>query len=1206
MASPKLGVCLFAFALAALGQGDRGTITGTIADSTGAVVATASVQAKNIQTGAAYDVASTNTGNYTLSQLPAGSYEISVTVPGFKKYVRQGLTVEVAQSLRIDVVLDVGSATESVTVSAAAPLLKTESGELSHNITAQRLDDLPVLGVGVAAGSGAIRNPFAVVSLIPGVYNDINVNLKVNGAPANTQSVRIEGQDATNGYVSSRAQQMQPGVDSIQEVAVQTSNFAAEYGQVGGGFFNYTMKSGTNQLHGTAYDYYVNEFLNAGTPFTVSPRGLLRPAQRRNDWGFTVGGPVVLPKLYNGHDKTFFFFNFEQYREFQNINNQSVTVPIQAYRDGDFRRALTGRTLATDPLGRPILEGAIYDPTTQRLAPNGQTIRDPFPNNMIPLERMDPVALKVQALIPLPNVNPNALTSNGIYPYLGDRLAYIPSFKIDQNLGARGKLSFFYSRIYNKSQFNNTTGGADGLPDPITAALGTTLNSHMYRLNFERSLTPSLLLHLGAGYQDNFFNDDVVNVHYDSQKDLGLRGATLPRMFPAFQNANNAQGGVKNLGPSVNRNVWYQKPTANASVTWVKNNHTYKAGAELRVEGYPTLLYTASNGIYSFNANETGLPSTQGQNLQGGVVGAPYASFLLGLVDSGNVAYPPSLRLGRQMWGVFVQDTWKVSRRLTLDYGLRYDYQTYLREQYGRIPMFAPTVPNPSADNRPGAVVFEGNGPQRCSCDLAHNYPFAFGPRVGLAFQINSRTVLRAGWGIVYSGTPDNNGATSSVATPTPFNTPAFGQPAMTLRNGIPITPSPWPNFDPGQFPLPGAINSPKVALDPNAGRPARQNQWSIGIQREITPNVAVELSYVGNRGVWWTAPALIDVNALTTQRLGSFGLDIGAAADRTLLTSPINSAIAAQRGFNKLPYSSFPGGSTVAQSLRPFPQFGTIQYLWSPLGKTWYDSLQAKATKRFSRGLSATASFSWQKTLTLAAETDPANLGLGSAVVNDVFNRQLNKYISSFDQPFVLNFSATYIVPAFHAGLGFAGKAASWILRDWTVAPYAQYASGLPSQAPLAQNALASLLFRGTFANRNPGVPLFTQDLNCHCFDPNKEFVLNPNAWSQPAAGQFGTAAAYYSDYRYQRRPVENLGFGRTFRFRERATLNLRADFINIFNRARMNDPVATNALATQTRNISGQPSAGFGWINTAFGNGPASSIQFPRNGTVVARLTF
>ena len=1031
--------------------------------------------------------------------------------------------------------------------------------------------------------------------------------------------------------------QVQPSVDSIQEVAIQTSNFSAEYGQVGGGFFNYTMKSGTNQLHGTLYDYFVNEALDAGVPFTVDPAKPgqhIRTVERRNDYGFTIGGPVVLPKLYNGHDKTFLFFNWEQFREFKNINAQSVTVPIQAYRDGDFRRALTGRNLcptatpSCDPIGRSILEGTIYDPTTQRLAPNGQIIRDPFLNNMIPANRMDPVFQKVQALIPLPNALPNALVNNGIYPYISDRVTSIPSFKIDHNLSLKDKLSFFFSRIETGSQYSNTTGGADGLPEPITQAIGTFINSRMFRLNYEHTLTPSVLLHFGAGYQDEFFGDDRAVTNYDAEKDLGLVGATVKRMFPNFNGASNAQGGVKTLSSATNRHIFYQKPTANSSLTWVKNNHTYKFGGEMRIEGIPTTLFSSTNGVYTFSPNETGLPSTQGQVLQGGTVGFPYASFMLGLVDSARVSYPPTLRTGKSMWGFFAQDTWKISRKFTLDYGLRYDYGTYYREQYGRIPNFSAKVPNPSVGGRLGAVIFEGDGPPYCNCNFAHNYPWAFGPRLGAAYQINSKTVFRAGWGIVYNGTPDNNGATAGIPVPVDVNSPAFGQPVMTLRNGIPFAATPWPNFDPGQFPLPGTISAPKVAMDQNAGRQARQVQWSIGLQRELGRNLAVEAAYVANRGVWWSAPALVDVNALTPQAIAAAGLDINTAADRTLLTSPMSSATAIQRGFStRLPYSGFPLGSTVAQSLRPFPQFSSVQSLWSPLGKTWYDSLQAKATKRFSYGLSFTSVFTWQRSLNMAGDTSPGNLSLGNAVVNDVFNRSQNKYLSGFDQPFLFNTALNYVVPKFGFGGGASGKIASWAVRDWTLGVYVGYSSGMPIRSPWGQNALNSLLLRNvqaptsvtgyissgqppaqaTFANRVPGVPLYTVDINCHCYDPNTTFVLNPKAWTQPAAGQWGTSAAYYSDYRFQRRPVENLAVGRTFRIKERATVNIRAEFSNIFNRARMQDPAYANALATQTRNPAGQATAGFGWLDTTFGTaGAVTSIQLPRTGTVVARLQF
>src|SRR5437868_4068797 len=304
-----LVICLLA--VGAFGQSDRGTITGTVGDPAGAVVAGAAVEAKNTETGALYQGATSGTGNYTLSQLPAGNYELTVTVPGFKKYVRQNITVQVANTLRLDVALEVGATSDAVTVTEAATLLKTESGELSHNVSTDRVNNLPVINLGAGTGVGNIRNPLQAINLIPGSAFANDNTLSVNGMPANTQFIRIEGQDATNGEHRQFNQVSQASLDAIQEVTVQTSNFAAEYGQAGGGYFNYTMKSGTNTFHGGAYDYFVNEVLNAGTPFTDA--GLtnsqksgqhIRNAQRRNNYGFTFGGPISIPKLYDGHDKS--------------------------------------------------------------------------------------------------------------------------------------------------------------------------------------------------------------------------------------------------------------------------------------------------------------------------------------------------------------------------------------------------------------------------------------------------------------------------------------------------------------------------------------------------------------------------------------------------------------------------------------------------------------------------------------------------------------------------------------------------------------------------------------------------------------------------------------------------------------------------------------------------------------------------------------
>src|SRR5215475_711463 len=274
-----VGVFVFSMAVSiCYGQSDRGTITGTVLDTTKAVIPGVSVVATNGETDAKYETVTTETGNYTLLQLPPGVYQLTAELPGFKKYVRQGITVLVAQTLRIDVSLEVGAATDEVTVSADAPLLRTESSDVSHNVNSARLDELPILGIGgVLSGSAGIRNPYAMVQLIPGSTWTPNSLVRLNGTPGNTQSFRIEGQDASNSGTPGVPAQSQPSVDAIQEVAIQTSNYAAEYGQVGGGVFNVTMRSGTNQLHGTAYDYFVNEAFNSGNPFTNDPVRNPRP-----------------------------------------------------------------------------------------------------------------------------------------------------------------------------------------------------------------------------------------------------------------------------------------------------------------------------------------------------------------------------------------------------------------------------------------------------------------------------------------------------------------------------------------------------------------------------------------------------------------------------------------------------------------------------------------------------------------------------------------------------------------------------------------------------------------------------------------------------------------------------------------------------------------------------------------------------------------
>lgn len=1197
-------------AVALFAQSDRGTITGTISDPTGAVMAGVPVEAKNIETGVVTNVASSDTGNYTIPSLSSGNYQIRVTAAGFKEYIRQGLNVQAAQTMRIDVALEIGNSAESITVTDAAPLLKTENGELSHVVPSTRMDNLPVMQTGGSAGSAGIRNPVAVVALIPGsalVIGQTGPTVRINGGVNNSQVMMVEGMDASNSLGQGASQQNQVGVDSVQDFTIQTSNYAAEYGQAGSAIFNMTMKSGTNMFHGSAYEYFVHEKLNAGQPllnnYNYAPDKLLngnpRVKTRRNDYGFTVGGPVWIPKVYDGRNKTFFFVNWEQYRAGQNVIADAISVPTAAYRAGDFSAALLPNNLGTDPNGNVIRPNMIYDPATRRAAADGRIVTDPFLGNVIPTNRLDPVALKVQALLPNPT-NPNLLANNYQGNYQQERVTQVPSIKIDQVVNSKNKFSFLWNRTQTKCDY---CAGAEGLPQPVSAAIGTDVRAHTERLNWDTTITPTLLFHWGIGYTQNWLGRPALVDDIDATAQLGLTGPFTGRQatFPNFTGLSNAQGGSASISSSgALADDVFQQGTAIASLTWVKDNHTFKFGGELRNQGDYRLDASMINGQYAFGPRQTALPYVVAGNSNAQVmnqaIGFPYASFLLGLVNNSNVKPGSRARIGKKQLGFYAQDTWKITRKLTLDYGLRYDYSTYLKEQYGRMASLDPNLPNPTAGGHPGATQYEAT----CSCNFANNYKFAFGPRLGLAYQINAKTVLRAGFGIAYTGTPQYNLAGGVVSATNPIGPNSDpGRESMTLAGGMPLTNEQiaWPNFSPGYFPVNALVGTgPPSVVDQNGGRPGRSYQWSLGVQREITRDLVVEASYVANRQIWLTNGNLVDYNFIGTSRLQSYGLSLSNPADRAILSSPIGD-VGAGRFRNQLPFPGFTG--TVAQSLRPFPQFsGGLTPLWAPIGNAWYDSLQVKVTKRFSHGLDFTYNFTYAKELD--------TLSSGNF---DIENRQLFKSLSSNSRPMISGLAFNYTTPRLDTN-----KAVSWALRDWTIGGFLQYASATPLAPPAAtiNPGLNNIVFQSTFQTRVPGEPLFTQDLNCHCFDPNTTFVLNPKAWTNPAPGQFGQAT-YYNDYRRQRHPVENLSFGRVFRIKESMALNIRVELTNVFNRAYINDPTSGNPATAQTRvgsstDPNAQTTAGYGYINNAVLNQGtfATGGGQPRQGQIVGRFTF
>ena len=1259
----KFATLSFLTAATVLAQSNQGTITGTVSDPAGAVVPGAVIQIKNQETGVVFKGGTSATGNYVLP-VPSGTYEISVTAAGFKTFVQQNVQVIVATDTRKDITLQLGAASEVVTVEDTAPLLKTESGEMSHLVTMNEADTLPVLTISggsvVASPMGQIRNPLQVATLLPGVSFSNDNAMVVNGLPSNSEAIRIEGQDST-GNIWKVIQQLSQGasVDAIQEVSVQTSNFAAEYGQVGGGYFNFTMKSGTNQLHGSAYDYFVNEALNAGMPYTdagaqsAAKAGQhIRNAVRRNDWGFTVGGPIRIPKLYNGENRTFFFFNFEQFRENRTTSNNLTTVPTPAYRAGDFstsgcfnynaatnscaatgypaiKNTATGQP-ATDSAGQVLRYGEVFDPTTSRIV-NGAQVRDPFPNQMIPTARFDNVAKIIQAMMPLPN-QPGILNNYLIPAYQDWRHTTNWSFKLDHSISPTVKLSWYFSRLLENDPNANGFSGIYAAPAPTANRNVTT------RVSYDHTLRPTLLLHVGIGYIQQYQPTDYPS--YD-QSQLGIHGFFKTDRFPGIGGIfrggslgdSRTGGWLANgggVGPSFIAFLWEEKPTANINLTWVKGNHSFKYGGELIIDGYPEKSAWRANGSFAISNAETSDPWQYLQPLNfPNPTGFGYASFLLGSPDQLTISPLTQTKTGQHSFGLYAQDSWKVTRRLTLDYGLRYDFQTYLKEQYGRMPVAGLKTPNPTVGRLPGATIYEAT----CNCNFSHNYPYAFGPRIGVAYQINPKTVLRSGAGVTYGAVQTPNGLQYSLADYYTFNGNGYGNSPLPLglQGGNPYPNLTWPNFDPGKLPVPsnGLLPpaSPNTIFNPSA-RPPRTLQWSVGVQRELQKDIVVEATYVGNRGVWWSAEGLdqYQCNCLTDQLLAAHGLNRNNPADLNVLTSLISSPLAVAAGF-KPAYPGMPPNTTVAQNIRPFPQWATggpQSFLGPPMGKTWYDSLQTKATKRFSHGLQMQVSFVWSKATDIGAGAEAPIFLTYNPVIEDTFNYGAGKQLNQLNRPLTWVISGSYTTPRI-PGDGVGAHVGSRIARDWQLGWVLRYQSGALIEAPSSSNGLENQLlrqggFNGTPVNpdiRVPGVNPLAVDPNCHCFNPQTTLVLNSAAWREPGPGQWGTSAPFYNDVRWQRQPAEALSFARNFPFgtEKRFNAQLRVEFQNVFNRVFLTPPATGNqggnpftgpiSVLTVPTTAKGAYTGGFGYINTT---NPmlAGFAPSPRSGQAVLRITF
>ncbi|MFB3826942.1 MAG: carboxypeptidase regulatory-like domain-containing protein [Bryobacteraceae bacterium] len=1125
---------------AAIAQSDRGTITGRVLDPAAAVIPSAKIDAVNQATQVKYAGSTNETGVYVIPQLPAGRYDVAVEAAGFSRYLRKNVEVNVAQTVTLNVTLAVGTVDQTVEVTAAAPQLEASTSDVGTVVTRAMVMDLPL------SVSGNMRNPESFIFLAPGVTGD-TTNTQINGSQSRAKEVLVDGVGSTSPE-SGGVLFTYPSVEAIAEFKLLSSNYSAEYGRTGGGFEIFTTRSGTNSPHGSVFDYLRNDVFDARGFFAPKT-----PVNRQNEFGFALGGPVILPRLYDGRNKSFFHVVYSGFRFRQAATNQQTSIPAVDFRKGDFSKLV-------DRNGRTV---PIYDPATTR--PDGT--RDQFPGNAIPQSRFSAVSSKILPLFPAPTNS--ALLNNfiavGARTFDRDQL----NVKFDHAFSDRSRLSVF---TYLGTQ---TTATAEILPMPLSPAKTEDYRSRWARLTHDYIVSTAVLNHFALGFTREGQFWDTLSVNQDWPNKLGLKGVLTGNRnaFPivTFNNGYNVLGGSdpttltvpneKSSGSQVN-NTWQLSD----SVSWMRGNHSLKFGGEARWLQTNGADFVLSQGRFNFNSLETALLTPAGRT----ATGDAFASFLLGAVDSGamNVlAVVPGLRY--RYLAFFAQDDWKVSRKLTLNIGLRYDIFFPRKERFGNMSGFDPALPNPAAGNRLGAIAFLGEGPGRLGrSSFAETCWKNFGPRFGFAYSVEEKTVLRGGYGIYYAPGNANAGLRNSQgfgfgfnASPTPASPDAGATPAFNWDDGFPQN-----------FVRPPVV-SPTVANDqavnyiaPGDGRPPYFQNWNFGVQRQLPHSILIEADYVGNKGTR-LGTNLSNINELEPRYL---------ALGETLRASA--SSAQAQAAGVALPWAGF--NKSAGQALRPYPQYLAITQRSNPNGNSTYHSLQAKAEKRTSMGLTYLAAYTWAKSIS------DGNImaGLGPAG-QTYYNRALEKAISTDDVPHSLAISFLYELPfgpgkRFLNGRGALGRMAG----GWTFSGIHQYAAGKPIVLS-ANNTLP--VPSGAVGGLRPNVVSgVSRKAEFSGFDPARDRYINPAAFTLPAAYSFGTAARSYTDLRTFSMFNESWGVVKRTRLGEGVNLTFRAEFFNVFNRV---------VFAMPAANIS---AANFGRVSAQANN--------PRQGQMALKLEF
>ncbi len=1157
------------------------TLKGVVSDASGGAVPGAAVTLTNAATNFKRSFTTDEGGHFTFTFVEPGFYALEAQAGGFKTYSQPRLQIEVGQTLDLNVKLEPGDVKETVNIVATEPAgLDATTSSLGGVVGRERVDALPLNG----------RNVFQLAQLEIGVVTapgsrganpDLTASgeISVNGGRTLNTEAFVDGIPLAN--KGDNRISLRPSPDAVQEFQIVTNSFPAEYGRTGGGALNFSTRSGGAQLRGTLFEYLRNDALDARSFFVnANPNGV-KEKLRFNQFGGNLGGPVHLPRFGEGGkalkkiDNLFFFFNYEALRISQ-TRQQLSTVPTMKMRDGDFSELLgdviPGVTVV-DTNGDliPARVGQIYVPGA--VVPAGRPgagSRVAFANNVIPQAMINPVGRAALAYYPSPNAA-GVKNSNGLgfsNNYVANAIATTDNYqitaRIDYNISSTQQI---FGRVIKDHNIQVNSGP---FPTSVASPIQNPKQSSVpgtWAVNYVNTISPKVVLRLNAGFTR--FNNDAT--HFSRGFDVTSLG--LPSyiadasddtgVFPTF-NPN----GYASLGPPRNFGFYRNNQdvaSLNQDLSLLRGAHSIKLGANERV--YRMYNYRPDDpaGNFTFSRGFTQRVPVETTPQTGDAI----ASLLLGFPASGRLGIAPQPAIQSKYFALFAQDDWKVSGRLTLNLGLRWEFETPNTERFNRLSNFDPraefpvsqiTVTFPEATGLGtrtiplrGVITPVGRGGVKNRENYDRDYNNV-GPRVGLAFRLNEKTVIRAGGSIFYAplggGGFNNVTAAMSDLAETPY--------IASLNNGV--SPAPGVNLS---DPFPSGIVRPANAyLGPLTAfgqqsipvrlRNIRQpyiGQWNLNVQRELPGGVIVEAAYAGSAGVGLLSGAT-DINQLSPEALAIASRVVnGAPLGNLTLPNPFLALPVDQRP----PATSILGRSTVtvAQLLRPYPQFGNVVSYSQNEAHSSYHSFQLTASRRAGDGLAFSAAYSFSKSIDDLTSMSLNNQTIQVQYYQDYHNRRADKSLSNFDATHRFIGDVTWRLPFGRERRFLREGAPAKVIGGFSINAIAQAQSGFPLSISATNASLQGLAF-------NSLRPRVVGDVKTSAGSKADRILryFNPLAFALAPPYTFGDAPRTLPNLRGPGYFTTNLSLQRDFKFTENARLQIRAEAFNAFNRANFQIP--------------------------------------------------